>query len=461
MKFEVYMTYYNQIEELVAQYPDFWDYYGIHRNSRIDQIFNNPLRFIEETFMYASKKLLAPTSNGEDDELRPKLSEARAAHSVSTFFLGAFIAKRLFDGVFSAISTERNSSNGYEFSYIWTLTCLYHDCGYTLEKDQTLAQQLAKAVNSSWARDTIEQQAAKHPYQLGMTQFRKSMELRRSIWCSQGSNSYCRSKQMHKNLIDQYDCVECRAILNIEDYYRHATKTLYSIGSATPIYFPIRKSSEINRYFAYRLLTFDTPVSKTGCIDHGIAGGYLFFDRIIRNYAKAYMSALRYDADTNISNFINPNDYNEQPMHFSFDQLPLFAYISDCIMNHNIWSAKSNTANAQIYQKLSMNKLLVPKYDRVNFFRNPLLFILAVSDSIEPYKLFSAIQIDKAPYNKDQLQLLLKETNIEIINDRIVIKPPKTMIDKFHDKINELKDWVDVDCRENADTFEIIPCPAD
>ncbi|EGW38294.1 hypothetical protein DOT_3854 [Desulfosporosinus sp. OT] len=74
------MTYYNQIEELVAQYPDFWDYYGIHRNSRIDQIFNNPLRFIEETFMYASKKLLAPTSNGEDDELRPKLSEARAAH---------------------------------------------------------------------------------------------------------------------------------------------------------------------------------------------------------------------------------------------------------------------------------------------------------------------------------------------------------------------------------------------
>lgn len=90
-----------------------------------------------------------------------------------------------------------------------------------------------------------------------------------------------------------------------------------------------------------------------------------------------------------------------------------------------------------------------------------MLFILAVSDSIEPYKLFSTIQIDKAPYNKDQLQLLLKETNIEIINDRIVIKPPKTMIDKFHDKINELKDWVDVDCRENADTFEIIPCPAD
>ncbi|EGW38293.1 hypothetical protein DOT_3853 [Desulfosporosinus sp. OT] len=42
-----------------------------------------------------------------------------------------------------------------------------------------------------------------------------------------------------------------------------------------------------------------------------------------------------------------------------------------------------------------------------------------------------------------------------------MIKPPKTMIDKFHDKINELKDWVDVDCRENADTFEIIPCPAD
>lgn len=90
----------------------------------------------------------------------------------------------------------------------------------------------------------------------------------------------------------------------------------------------------------------------------------MFFDRMIRNYAKAYCSALSNDAGTDISDFANPNDYASQPMHFSFDQLPLFAYISDCIINHNIWYAKSDTDNGQIYIKMGMEKLLIPNCDK-------------------------------------------------------------------------------------------------
>lgn len=445
------------MEQLTTQYPDFWDYYGIHRNKRIGQLFNDPIWFIEETFSHASKKLLAPISYNEDDELRPKLSDARAAHSISTFFLGALIAHKLFDGRFTSLSTDRNNNKVYEFSYIWTLTCLYHDCGYTLENDKVLAPRLAQAVNMAWVHDTVRQRAEKYPHWLGMTKFRNSMKLRQSIWKTQYHRSHCCRKCAQQNLRNQDVCNECSAIRVIEDYYRRAPKTLYFTDSVTPIYFPIRKSNDINRYFAYRLLTVDAPVEKRGCIDHGIAGGYLFFDRIIRNYAKAYCSAVKNNVDTDISDFINPSDYSRQPMHFSFNQLPLFAYISDCIINHNVWSERSNTANGQIYQRLGMEKLLIPEYERVNFSRNPLLFILAVSDSIEPYKLFSTPRIDETPYSKSHLLSLFNDTSIEIIKDRIIIKPPTSMIDRLEHKLNELQDWVDVDWRKDTDTFEIIP----
>lgn len=422
------LSFYNQIEQLVTQYPDFWDYYCIHRNVRAGQFFSDPLKFIRDTFMYASKKLLAPTSNGEVDEFRLELSDARAAHSVSTFFLGALIAKNIFGGIFSSMSTNSTRSNSYEFSYIWTLTCLYHDCGYALEKNEKMAQQLTKAVSSAWNNGTIEQKAKRYPYWLGIAEFRKNMKLLQSIWQRKGYHSSCPKKHLQKNLINQHTDIEYRAIWDIQDYYQRVPKVLYLSNSEIPVHFPVRKSNEINRYFAYRLLTIDTPVKRIGCIDHGIAGGYLFFDRIIRNYANSYKSALSDNSDIDISNFANPNDYNENPMHFSFDQLPLFAYISDCIINHNIWSERSDTVYGEIYQRMGMHKLIIPRYDRVNFFRNPLLFILAVSDTIEPYKLFSTTHIDRIPFEKAQLDKLFNDTYIEIIDDRIVIKPPKPMI---------------------------------
>ena len=454
------MTYYNQIKQLVTQCADFWDYYNIHHYRDIDQFFNEPVSFIKNTFMYASKKLLAPRDEATSDLMYPAISDARAAHSVSTFFLGALIAQKLFEGRFKSLSTDKENKKVYEFSYIWTLTCLYHDCGYTLENNKALTQRLARAVNSAWVHNTFEQRAKKYPHWLGMAIFRREMELRQSIWGFPNYRFYWRNC-LNQNSVSLLNCFECRAILDIEEYYRHVPKCLYLAHSATPILFPIRKSSEINRYFAYRLLSVDAPITKRSCIDHGIAGGYLFFDRIIRNYANAYCSASRNNDDTDISEFTNPNDYSERPMHFSFDQLPLFGYIADCIINHNIWSASSYTAYGEIYKMMGMEKLMIPEYDKINFFKNPLLFTLAVSDSIEPYKLFSTPHIDKTSYASDQLKSIFNETCIEIKSDRIVIKPPKQMFDRLQQKLQELQDWVDVDCEKTEDVFEIIPRLAD
>jgi len=446
------MTYQNQLENLVNHNnPNSWDYYGIHRDTNVDQFFDNPIRSIEETFMIASKILLAPMANADSDHMRPQLSAARAAHSISAFFLGALIAQNLFNGAFSSLFTDSKRESGYEFSYIWTLTCLYHDCGYTFEKDNTLAQQLARDVCSSWVNDSIENRAAKAPYRLGMAKFRETIELQQSIWQSKRRFSYCRQRVGQSSTM-QPCCVECRAMYAIEDYYYHAPKRLFMTNSNNPICFPIRKSNEISRYFAYRLLPLDEPTEKSSCIDHGIAGGCLFFDRIIRNYAKAYGKAFRHNPNTDIRDFVGPND-----MHFNFDQLPVFAYIADCIINHNVWSAKTDSSCSEIYRKMGMSNLIGPEYEKINFFRNPLLFILAVSDSLEPYKVFCTPQIDKVAYSKTQLKSLFNSTRLEVNNDRIVMKLPREMVDRCKQKLEEMQEWIDVECRKNGDVFEIIP----
>ncbi|NPV90909.1 MAG: hypothetical protein HPY50_09065 [Firmicutes bacterium] len=449
------MTYQNQLEHLVNRYPDSWDYYGIHRNNSVDNFFKNPTLFIENTFMFASKKLLAPMANANSDWMRPQLSDARAAHSISAFFLGALIAKNLFNGAFTHLFTDSKRESSYDFSYIWTLTCLYHDCGYTFENNNTLAQGLASDVCSALINANFERLVSKAPCWLGMAKFRAAIRLQQSIWKSKRRFSYSRQRVEQSSAI-QLCGEESRAIFAIEEYYRKAPKRLFMINSDRPICFPIRKSNEISRYFAYRLLPFAELEEKSSCIDHGIAGGCLFFDRIIRNYAKAYVKAFRDNPNTDISDFENPNDY-DMHVHFTFDQLPVFAYIADCIINHNIWSAKVDTSYSEVYRKMGMSKLIGQEYEKINFFRNPLLFILAVSDSIEPYKVFSTQQIDKVPYNKKQLKSLFNRTRLEVNNDRIVMKPPRKLIKKCKQRLEEMQEWIDVECCKNGDIFEIIP----
>lgn len=71
--------------------------------------------------------------------------------------------------------------------------------------------------------------------------------------------------------------------------YMDRPKMLFLQGEERAIVFPTRSKEEIGRYFGYRLFPAE---SEKACIDHGIAGGLLFFDRLIKNYETVYSNSI-------------------------------------------------------------------------------------------------------------------------------------------------------------------------
>ncbi len=61
------------------------------------------------------------------------LSEYRATHTVSAFFLGIFLEDCLTQGQCGADLAVHGDF--FPFSYLWFLTCLYHDYGYIVEEN--------------------------------------------------------------------------------------------------------------------------------------------------------------------------------------------------------------------------------------------------------------------------------------------------------------------------------------
>ncbi len=450
----MHLSYREQIEHAVTSYPEFWDYYNLHRNDSIDVYFDDPKWFIKQTFMFAEKKLLAPVDKHEDfqNSRNPELSVPRAAHSVSTFLLGAIIAKNLCQGAFTGLytrDTDEDIAIFYDFSYIWTLTCLFHDCGYYLEQNKEKAELINRNIMKWW--DQLERNTEKiqrFSYFLGLNRFHKTEKITHSIWSVKspkvnGVNGH--------NMLNPLDLDISEITSALRTAYINSPKLLY-FDINNPIDFPIRTCSIVSRYFAYRLLSIE-GINKS-CIDHGIAGGLIFFDSMMKNYKAGYIKAIERDPATKFEDFSNPNDFDRH-MHFSFDQLPLFAYIADCIINHNIWSASLDSRQAEIYSQLSLESLIGCNYHKVNFSKNPLLFILAIADSIEPYKLFSTPKIDMAPYDRGQLNSILNNTILGISEKQIVIVPPRNCDNKLKGRLDEMKTWIDINYEVDNNQFTI------
>ena len=125
---------------------------------------------------------------------------------------------------------------------------------------------------------------------------------------------------------------------------------------------------EIQNYYNYRL-------SEFGVYDHGIVGGYIFFDSIMKCYIDSYKSR---DGGT-ISSF----DKNFR--YYCIEQIPLFAYLSDCIVSHNIFfPAKDDEELYEHYDLMSINNK-----KKISIINNPVLFLLDLLDTIDPIKYFT------------------------------------------------------------------------
>ena len=140
----------------------------------------------------------------------------------------------------------------------------------------------------------------------------------------------------------------------------------------------IRKSM-YSRNTVLNYLEFCKMDEKIRHYDHGIVGGLWLFDSLMKNYNKQYTIEKRNNRNTDFYDF-----YTSEHLHFSGEQRKIFGYLADCIIAHNMWPANEST-NAK-YIKCKLDELTKERFELISFKDNPILFILALADTLEPIK---------------------------------------------------------------------------
>ena len=179
----------------------------------------------------------------------------------------------------------------------------------------------------------------------------------------------------------------------------------------------------IKNYFKYRL-------EHMNCIDHGIIGGYLLYDGLMKNYDSKF-------DETNKENY---NKFHTGGLEWDIEHLELYAIAAHAIIEHNIWFAiKEDDKNN--YKKYGLDELICD--EQLNIEKSPLLFYLGLLDSIEPLKLIA----NKESSASDILRLI----SIEVKNKHIHIKYDDNLkkgnyidFDKWIENIASTIKWLDV-----------------
>ena len=154
-----------------------------------------------------------------------------------------------------------------------------------------------------------------------------------------------------------------------------------------------RGSNELaEHYYQYR--------ESSRMFDHGIAGGFLLFDKLVENFKK---QTAGYD--------LEHGPIIIDGLHWRKEHIDHFRYIADAIICHNMWTVQAtDIAGVETYKKFSLEKLIIDptstEDQRLSQRNYPLQFMLCLLDTIEPTKrfenlsakdVFTSISIQKLP----------------------------------------------------------------
>ncbi len=382
---------YNQLETRrhLFYYQDFICPYN--------HIIENATEIIGDVFRNAGKCFLAEYDGYRpiDEENRP----FRMRHSLSAFLLGHYFSDNLFDkrswGVFAGEDWDV-----YPFEYIWLLLCLLHDIGYGVELHQEKKQ---RVLNEIEANNRFGRNWGERNYEKAIKGFRQEEQIRSSIWYGPyGAWKIPRTESLY----DQYR-------RRIREYYKKNQRVKFIDGRMYK--YPTYKSKTINKYFYFRLNEFD-------CLDHGIAGGYIFFDKIITNFIDAFQRSV-------------PESFNNfyvDERRYNINQFSIFGYVADCIISHGIWNGENSQA---IYRHYGLGELIGENYKKINISQNPYLFLLGLCDTIEPLKRIR----DENIFQDIDLQVFDNVISIEVLNHNY---------QDYFDRIKEMEEWLDVNVEQ-------------
>lgn len=205
--------------------------------------------------------------------------------------------------------------------------------------------------------------------------------------------------------------------------YDHKAKTPYAALFTYP-------SDLVENYFLYR-------IGHCLCVDHGILGGFLLFDRLQKNYDRAWKEHVTELALLGIAlDKKKYDDFTQRNLHWQSVHLDHFALIADSIIGHNMWV----NDDVKLYNFYGLTPLLKSPTNKIKIRERPLLFFLSLIDSIDPVKM-----LNKEP-NILEPTPALQSIDIQVIGtNRIKITSLSVQhFDSYYSKVKEVEDWLDV-----------------
>jgi|GEM_PF-2533951 len=156
--------------------------------------------------------------------------------------------------------------------------------------------------------------------------------------------------------------------------------------------------------------------STRGLVDHGMYAGFLMYDALVKNRRLQHKM--------------------KQTQHLSWEPWlePQYAYAAATVAIHNIWFPM-NDKYVCLYHQHGL-KVLIGK-EKVSFSEAPLLYILAIVDTLDPVKAF---QEDVS------LDIILNETFLEFSGgDTIVLRASEKLNpSELKGKVKGLENWLNV-----------------
>lgn len=161
-------------------------------------------------------------------------------------------------------------------------------------------------------------------------------------------------------------------------------------------------------------------------LDHGIIGGLLLYDKLRKQFTKAWKK--RTDKSNGRDSFYVIHEGTGRRLHLSNSHYEAYAKAADAIITHNIWPS-----TLQDYiERFADNSLRLNAELKIRFIdiENLFCFILSLSDTIEPLKRglgLDSIRIESLPeYQGFCLQV------------------SKDDFDSIYSRIKSLEDWMSV-----------------
>lgn len=223
----------------------------------------------------------------------------------------------------------------------------------------------------------------------------------------------------HDNAYQMEDENVLKDIATIDDLKRHFSVEHFLLDKKFSKCEDLIKSR--SKYFTYRK-------NEWKVVDHGILGGILLYDRLVKIRREKKL-------------------HNEDNLFWGKKLENQYKLAANAISLHNIW-LPSTADKKVLYEKYELNELI--EFKKVCFKDFPLFYILGIVDTIEPLKTY------RASGHSDSY--ILSNLQMETAKNSILISCNKDSDLDFRDLLSKLdyfEGWLDIEIKKSENSFEL------